>query len=127
MSNDKELLPCGHGCILGKPKGMATNGRCRCLDFLEQRDRHKVNEIIHYIKRNTRTSSDGWVSVEEYDAKQKHLDILAMHMAEVKAIADGESTNTLKDVVEHCLQEIKELPPAPSSDQEDKRCHDHCV
>lgn len=40
---------------------------------------------------------------------ERQRDVLAMHMAEVKAIADGGSTNTLTDVVEHCLQEIKEL------------------
>ncbi len=38
---------------------------------------------------------------------EKHRDILAMHMAEVKAISDGINENTLSDVVEHCLKEIK--------------------
>lgn len=37
----------------------------------------------------------------------KRYDILAMHMAEVKAIADGCTQNTLSDVVEHCLEELE--------------------
>jgi len=40
----------------------------------------------------------------------KRHDILAMYMAEVKAIADGCHKNTLGDVVEHCLEALKELP-----------------
>ncbi len=40
---------------------------------------------------------------------ERHRDILAMHMAEVKAIADGSIKNTLTDVVGHCLKEINEL------------------
>ena len=37
----------------------------------------------------------------------KRYSILAMHMAEVKAIADGCHKNTLSDVVEHCLNELE--------------------
>ena len=40
---------------------------------------------------------------------EKHRDILAMHMAEVKAVSDGKSENTLKEVIDHCLKEIKKL------------------
>jgi len=43
------------------------------------------------------------------DQIEQHRDILAMHMAEVKAIADGSTKNTLNEVVEHCLKEISEL------------------
>lgn len=28
--------PCGHGCIIGKPKGMATNGTCVHMEELQQ-------------------------------------------------------------------------------------------
>jgi len=36
-------------------------------------------------------------------------DILAAHMAEVKAIIDGSDENTVSDVVDHCLLELKSL------------------
>ena len=52
--------------------------------------------------------------VRELEAENVRLDkrhgILAMHMAEVKAIADGCHENTLGDVVEHCLEALKEQP-----------------
>jgi len=47
--------------------------------------------------------------IERLMVIERHRDILAMHMAEAKAIADGSTENTLTDVVEHCLKEIKEL------------------
>jgi hypothetical protein len=28
--------PCGHGCVVGKPKGMATNGSCKHAEELHQ-------------------------------------------------------------------------------------------
>jgi len=33
-------------------------------------------------------------------------DIMAEHMSEVKAYADGDRTNTLSDIVEHCVSEL---------------------
>ena len=41
--------------------------------------------------------------VEEYRG------ILAMSMAEVKAISDGNSTNTISDTVEDCLYRINKV------------------
>ena len=32
--------------------------------------------------------------------------IMAEHMSEVKAYADGDRTNTLSDIVEHCVSEL---------------------
>ena len=37
---------------------------------------------------------------------ERRYHILAEHMAEVKAIADGANKNTLQDVVNHCLDEL---------------------
>jgi len=48
-------------------------------------------------------------TIERLMVVERHRDILAMHMAEVKAIADGSTKNTLNDVVENCLKEINEL------------------
>ena len=42
--------------------------------------------------------------LDELEAKQE---IFVTHMAEVKAIADGNNTNKLTDVVAHCLKELK--------------------
>ncbi|HAD32188.1 MAG TPA: hypothetical protein DCE77_11485 [Methylophaga sp.] len=43
------------------------------------------------------------------DELARHRDILADHMAEVKAIADGDNTNTLQEVVNHCLQKLESI------------------
>lgn len=45
--------------------------------------------------------------LNDLNTLNKRYDILAMHMAEVKAIADGCHENTLSDVVEHCLEELE--------------------
>ena len=42
--------------------------------------------------------------LDELEAKQE---IFVTHMAEVKAIADGNNTNKLTDVVAHCLEELQ--------------------
>ncbi len=93
---------------------------------------------IEYLKRH-RDERDGlydgwvyssgidddasWVDIDSYQQlKQRelelmarveclirHRDILADHMAEVKAIADGCNENTLADVVSHCVGEIQQL------------------
>lgn len=41
--------------------------------------------------------------LDELEAKQE---IFVIHMAEVKAIADGNNSNKLTDVVAHCLKEL---------------------
>lgn len=39
MSVRYELRLCGHGCIFGRPRGMATNGACHCLSrYSEDRE-----------------------------------------------------------------------------------------
>lgn len=39
---------------------------------------------------------------------ERKFNIMALHMAEVKAIVDGGKENTLSGVVEHCLEEIED-------------------
>ena len=40
---------------------------------------------------------------------ERRYDVLALHMAEVKAFADGNSTNSLSDIVDHCLKELNDV------------------
>lgn len=47
----------------------------------------------------------------KFDKIKKHRDILAMHLAEIKAIDDGESHNTIKATMDHCIAEVAELDP----------------
>lgn len=47
----------------------------------------------------------------KFDNIKKHRDILAMHLAEIKAIDDGESHNTIKATIDHCIAEVDELDP----------------
>ena len=43
---------CGnHGCIINPPIGVGTNGRCRCLDGLETKNRLKVTKLIVELRR----------------------------------------------------------------------------
>ena len=37
------------------------------------------------------------------------MEIVTDNMAEVKAIADGDNTNTLQEVVNHCLQKLESI------------------
>ena len=41
------MIGCGnHGCILKEPEGIATNGRCRCLDGLPTKKRLEITQAI---------------------------------------------------------------------------------
>lgn len=39
-------MPCGHSCVIDKPKGMATNGPCHCLEPLEG-----TPAVYHEVRR----------------------------------------------------------------------------
>ncbi len=42
-----ELIGCGdNSCLIAKPKGMATNGGCRCFNGMRQADRIWVQKTI---------------------------------------------------------------------------------
>ena len=47
------------------------------------------------------------VLVSKLDELKAKQEIFVIHMAEVKAIADGNSSNKLTDVIAHCLKELK--------------------
>ena len=51
----------------------------------------------------------GIIEIEKLLKIKQHRDVLAMHLAEIKAIDDGKSDNTITDTIEHCLAEIAEL------------------
>ena len=70
---------------------------------------HKTNCYLHEANLLNR--------IEVLEAKNKALadyfnevntraQILADHMSEVKALANGDSTNTLSGIVEHCLSTL---------------------
>ena len=41
---------CGdHGCLFNKPKGMGTNGHCRCIDNAREYD---VRKALKYVLRH---------------------------------------------------------------------------
>lgn len=47
-------IACGHGCVLARAQGMATNGGCHCLDADRMADpnhRVKVRAAILYWRR----------------------------------------------------------------------------
>lgn len=47
MVAELAALSCGHSCVLAKPRGMATNGPCRCLDGLD--DPHRRARVRRAI------------------------------------------------------------------------------
>lgn len=53
MTDIDELatLSCGHSCALAKPRGMATNGPCHCLDGLDAIQRLRVREALLILRR----------------------------------------------------------------------------
>lgn len=42
-------LPCGHGCIVGRPKGMAPNGRCKHASDLKLLGPAAAQEILRRV------------------------------------------------------------------------------
>lgn len=44
-------LSCGHSCALAKPRGMATNGPCHCLDGLTLDQRVRVREALSILRK----------------------------------------------------------------------------
>jgi len=44
-------LSCGHSCALAKPRGMATNGPCHCLDGLTLDQRVRVREALALLRK----------------------------------------------------------------------------
>lgn len=61
---------------------------------------------IDWVKENPEKAA---ATIKRLMVIERHRDILAMHMAEVKAIADGSKENKLTHVVDHCLEEIGNL------------------
>ena len=51
----------------------------------------------------------GIAEIEKLLKIKLHRDIIAMCLAEIKAIDDGKSDNTIADTIEHCLAKIAEL------------------
>lgn len=48
----KDYLGCGDsGCLIERPKGMATNGGCRCLEGITSPERRvKIRQAIHVLR-----------------------------------------------------------------------------
>lgn len=44
------LIPCSHGCILGKPKGMATNGGCAHLQLSPAETRRLLQRVAMKLR-----------------------------------------------------------------------------
>lgn len=47
--------------------------------------------------------------------RMRHFEILAEAMAEVKATNDGQSDNSITEIVDWCIAEINALPPRSSA------------
>jgi hypothetical protein len=90
-ASDTLLRPCSHGCILGKPKGMATNGGCKCLDFLSTADRLKVTRMMYYIRADTRNNAEVVeAAIDQIDmaikTQQDRPDLQLKYLASAKAL-----------------------------------------
>lgn len=46
----RTLTPCAHGCIMGKPDGVATNGGCRHMELTP----HEMRALIHTLAMDRR-------------------------------------------------------------------------
>ena len=47
-----DLSGCGnHGCLIAQPIWVGTNGRCRCLDGLPDKQRIKVTRLIFLLRK----------------------------------------------------------------------------
>jgi len=40
-----------HGCLIEEPKGMATNGPCRCLDGLSKENKLVVKRALAFYRK----------------------------------------------------------------------------
>ena len=51
-----------HSCILEKPKGMGTNGRCGCLDKLDKTSKREVKRVICDLRNEIQVMKDKYES-----------------------------------------------------------------
>ena len=81
------------------------------------KERDPIEQGLEYEKHVMQMTAEGLHSKSAIAMELAHrdieinrlrtkVDVFAMHMAEVKAIADGSTKNTLESVVEHCLEEL---------------------
>ena len=47
-----------HSCILEKPQGMGTNGRCGCLDKLDKPRQREVTRVIRDLRNTIKELKD---------------------------------------------------------------------
>jgi len=64
---------------------------------------NRIEETLRMIADLSSVVRNQRQKVNELEAKQE---IFVTHMAEVMAIANGNNTNKLTDVVAHCLKEL---------------------
>jgi len=52
LRDELTVLGCGnHGCVVAKPKGMGTNGPCRCLPReLPISDRIRLRRVLQILR-----------------------------------------------------------------------------
>jgi hypothetical protein len=97
--------------IQQEAKQLSSNTINQASDELISPETSNRNQTIHYFTRN---AVDDEHTVD--GRKQKHFDILAEAMAEVKATSDGLSVQSIADIVEGCINEIDMLyDTVPSS------------
>lgn len=57
VDKETEFLGCqSHSCYLEKPKGMGTNGPCRCLDKLDIQMRMKVRLTLQRLRSEIKST-----------------------------------------------------------------------
>lgn len=67
-------MGCGnHGCILEEPKGLATNGRCRCLDELPTMKRIAVTHCILELRELLLEANEELEELGEILKKEKGI------------------------------------------------------
>ncbi len=63
----ESLEGCGdHSCLLKRPKGMATNGGCRCFDSLPADERRAMRRVLRFAR-------DGASALDLLDAKDAEI------------------------------------------------------
>lgn len=103
--NDLDLFPCAtevDGVCVGDhvAETLASNAadRIRHLDSRLQIDTLNPNRREHIV-----------ILAEVSKNLEAKIEIFVDHMAEAKALADGHCENTLKEIVENCLNELRKL------------------
>ncbi len=70
-----EPTSCGNSCVIARPKGMATNGPCHCLDGLSPSDRVRIRAAFVFYRERIKQLEHQQASTTPRIVKRAFVDL----------------------------------------------------